>query len=86
MATRPGFFPKSSFSHTGERPGLVVFAVVAVTFGDSDPGGGVGPWENDSLDVQLVAVVSREGLGCVSSVLLGVCGEVEGSVDNDTLS
>lgn len=58
--------------------------MIVVTFGDSDAGLCVTPWETVSLDVWLFIVVSGVWLVCVSSVLLGVCGEVEGSVDNDT--
>lgn len=54
-------------------------------FGDADLGS-VVPWETVPFDVWLVVSAPGGGLGCVSSVLLGVCGEVEGSGDNDTSS
>lgn len=65
-------------------PGLVAFkVVVAVTFGDSEPGWSEGLWETVSLDVWLVVVVWKDWLGCVSSVRLGVCEGVEGGGDDD---
>lgn len=58
--------------------------MILVTFGESDAGWSVTLWETASLDVWLFIVVSGVWLGCVSSVLLGVCGEAEGGVDTDT--
>lgn len=56
-----------------------------LTFGDSDPAGNVAPWETVSSDVWLV--VCGGVLGCVTSVPLVVCGEVEGGgEDDDALS
>lgn len=60
--------------------------MVPVMFGDVDPDGSVVSWETVTLDVWLVVSVPGEGLGSVSSVLFGVCEEVEGVGDNDTSS
>lgn len=52
-----------------------------MTLCDSVAGWSVTSWETVSLDVWWFVVVSGVWLGRVSSVLLGVCGEVESGVD-----
>lgn len=51
---------------------VVLLVVVPVTPGDRDPGWTDGPWETDSLDVWFDIVVRGVGVGCFSSVLVGV--------------
>lgn len=69
-------------------PGPLVFTVVVpLTSGDSVPGRGCDdPGDTVSMDVWLVVVLWVGGLGCVSFVPLGGCGEFEGGGDDDAFS